>query len=92
MMTAIVKVGIRPVVIILLFLMIAFWVISIVYYRTTGQKEADIYKQVNEFILRENQMARGHKLNGMDARIYRQQSIVTKRENDMNVKHLACFL
>ena len=86
------NVGWRPGAVLLLVIMVGFWIIAIIYYQTMGKKEADIYEKVNEVTLRNHQLARGHKLNGMDARIYGQQQIVTSLENDMNQAQLQCML
>ncbi len=76
---------------ILLALMLIFTALAILAKKAVQKKEAEVFERVNDLMLKENQLGRGHSLNGMDARVYNQQPILTRLEMKMNQEHLAMF-
>lgn len=92
MVMAMISSGIYLLVVILFAIMITFFVIAVIYYQTIGKKEADVEEKIKNFMLRENQLGRGYIPNGMDARIYKQQKIITKIQTKRNEDHLKCFI
>ncbi len=76
---------------ILLVLMVVFTSLAIFAKNAVQKKEAGVFKRLNDWMLKENQLGQGHSLNGMDARVYKQQPILTRLEMEMNREHLALF-
>ena len=91
MLIKIFSVGFEPLTGILLFAMVAFIAAAIYCKKAVQRKEAEVDKRISELMLRENQLDHGHFLNGMDARIYDQQKIITQLETKMNKEHLNLF-
>ncbi len=91
MVSAVLKAGFQVVPILLLIGMVAFTVISIFYNHFTQMKSAEADYRIGEFMLQENRLSEGLTSNGLDARIYRQQEIITKLDNKMNEEHFRLF-
>lgn len=85
------KAGFQPESVLLFIGMVGFTVISIVYNSFRMKKSAENDKQIGELLLKENQLGQGYSLNGMDARIYKQQEIVSRLESKMNEDHLRMY-
>lgn len=56
-----------------------------------GKKMSDYVKEVNDLMLQENQLGRGHETIGTDNRIYRQQMILNKIYRKSNEYHRKVF-
>lgn len=91
MVADIFRAGFQLTSVLLLIGLIGFTVISVVYNHFTQKKSAETDNRLGELMLKENQFEDGHSLNGMDARIYRQQDIVTRLATRMNEEHLRLF-
>ncbi len=86
-----VRAGFEPLSVFLLIGLIGFTAVSIGYNHFTQKKSSERNRKIGEWMLKENQLGRGHGLNGMDARIYKQQDIVTRFDTRMNREHLRLF-
>ena len=91
MLVEIIEAGIHPATILLLIGLVGFTAISIAYNSLIQRKTAERDKQISDLMLKENQLGRGYSFNGMDARIYKQQDIVTQYETEMNKEHFRLF-
>lgn len=77
--------------VLLLIGMIGSAAISVCYSNFTRKHAAARDKALGDLLLRENQLGRGHSLNGTDARIYKQQEIISRLEQKSNEDHLRLF-
>lgn len=76
---------------VLLAAMIGFLVLTVLFQFRSKTKSSEVWSEVGDLLLRENRFARGHKLDGMDNRIYRQHVIHTKLLTKFNYEHLQVF-
>ncbi len=64
---------------------------SVMFKLRSSKNIAEYNKKVGEYMLMENRMSRGHNINGMDSRIYKQQKLVSQLLEKMNQMHLKLF-
>lgn len=66
-------------------------VLTIVFRAYSGHKVSEYSKKVGDLMLDENRYGRGYSTDGMDNRIYRQQSLIAKLNEQFNATHLKVF-
>lgn len=77
---------------VLLMAIIGFTVLAIVFDFRAQKKGSVYWDKVGELMLRENRYGQGYgEMHGMDNRIYRQQSIITRLYEKFNRDHLEVF-
>ena len=91
MVCVIVTVSFHWLSLVLLAAMVGFLVLTVLFQFRNKTKSSAVWSEVGDLLLRENQFARGHKLDGMDNRIYRQHIIHTKLLTRFNHEHLRVF-
>lgn len=75
----------------LLAAMVGFLALTILFQSRNNKKSSAIWDEVGTMMLHENQFARDYGLNGMDNRIYRQQTIKKKLLDKFNKEHLKVY-
>ncbi len=91
MFTEIAKAGFQPLSVILLIGLVGFMVLSTIYDNFIQKKKAKTTNQLGDLLLKENELDRGHQLDGMDCRIYKQQDILSRIEAKINENHFKIF-
>ena len=91
MLMKIVGAGMHLTSLLLLLVMVLFIGISAWYSKFVQGKLAEVYKSIGEVMLEENRISEGFSLDGMDARIYCQQKLVSEIDKKMNEKHKQYF-
>ncbi len=75
----------------LLAALIGCLVLNVFFQFRSARKGSAYWDEVGSYMLRENQLSRGHFLSGMDSRIYRQRAVLSKVEEKLNKDHKRVF-